>query len=142
MFLVPLSRSASPLARTFDRLFDERFFGLTDVAPAARGGALDVAETERDYTLTLDVPGVAKEDVKIAIEGKRVSVEAQARKDEQKKEGERVVYRERSVASFSRSVTLPAEVDEAASSARLDNGVLTLTLVKKQPAQARRITVN
>lgn len=143
MFLVPLTRSASPLARSFDRLFDDRFFRLSSpAAGAARSAALDVAETDRDYTVTLDVPGVAKDDVKISIEGKRVSVEAQVRQDTEKKDGERIVYRERSLASFSRSVTLPAEIDEAASSARMDNGVLTLTLAKKQPAQARRITVN
>jgi HSP20 family protein len=71
-----------------------------------------------------------------------VSIEAKARKQADKKDGERIVYRERSVASFSRAITLPAEVDEAASTAKLDNGVLTLTLAKKQPVQPRRITIN
>jgi HSP20 family protein len=140
MLLVPMSRSASPLARTFDRLFDDRLFALPD-AGAGRA-ALDVAESDTDYTVTLDVPGVAKDDVKISIEGKRVSIEAKARKQADKKDGERIVYRERSVASFSRAITLPAEVDEAASTAKLDNGVLTLTLAKKQPVQPRRITIN
>jgi HSP20 family protein len=140
MLLVPMTRSASPLARTFDRLFDDRLFALPD-AGAGRA-ALDVAESDTDYTVTLDVPGVAKDDVKISIEGKRVSIEAKARKQADKKDGERIVYRERSVASFSRAITLPAEVDEAASTAKLDNGVLTLTLAKKQPVQPRRITIN
>jgi HSP20 family protein len=144
MFLVPMTRSASPLARSFDRLFDDdfdRFFSLSESA-GARSAALDVAESERDYTVTLDVPGVAKDDVKISIDGKRVSIEAQQRKEADKKDGERIVYRERSVARFSRAVTLPAELDEATSTAKLENGVLTLTLAKKQPAQPRRITVN
>jgi HSP20 family protein len=140
MLLVPMTRSASPLARTLDRLFDDRLFALPD-AGAGRA-ALDVAESDTDYTVTLDVPGVAKDDVKISIEGKRVSIEAKARKQADKKDGERIVYRERSVASFSRAITLPAEVDEAASTAKLDNGVLTLTLAKKQPVQPRRITIN
>jgi HSP20 family protein len=140
MLLVPMTRSASPLARTFDRLFDDRLFALPE-AGAGRA-ALDVAESDTDYTVTLDVPGVAKDDVKISIEGKRVSIEAKARKQADKKDGERIVYRERSVASFSRAITLPAEVDEAASTAKLDNGVLTLTLAKKQPVQPRRITIN
>jgi HSP20 family protein len=135
-----MTRSASPLPRTFDRLFDDRLFALPD-AGAGRA-ALDVAESDTDYTVTLDVPGVAKDDVKISIEGKRVSIEAKARKQADKKDGERIVYRERSVASFSRAITLPAEVDEAASTAKLDNGVLTLTLAKKQPVQPRRITIN
>ena len=75
MFLVPVTRSASDLARSFDRLFVdgfERFF-----APAAQAGtgaripALDVSESERTYTVRLDLPGVAKDDVKVAIEGRR-----------------------------------------------------------------------
>ena len=84
MFLVPMSRNASDMARSFDRLFDDsfdRFF-----APAAQSGAdsprspaLDVSESETAYTVKLDLPGVAKEDVKVSIDGRRVSVEAQAR---------------------------------------------------------------
>ncbi len=147
MFLVPMSRNASDMARSFDRLFDDsfdRFF-----APAAQSGAdsprspaLDVSESEKAYTVKLDLPGVAKEDVKVSIDGRRVSVEAQARKEEEKKEGDRVVYRERSVSSFARSFTLAAEVDQAACNAKLDHGVLTLTLGKRNSPAVSRITVD
>lgn len=147
MFLVPMTRNASELARSFDRLFDdsfERFF-----APAAQSGngtprspALDVAESDSAYTVKLDLPGVAKDDVKVSIDGRRVSIEAQTRKDEEKKEGDRVVYRERSVSSFARSFTLAAEVDQAASTAKMDNGVLTLTLAKRNAPAAARLTVS
>ena len=146
MFLVPMTRNASELARSFDRLFDdsfERFF-----APAAQGGselarspALDVAESERAYTVKLDLPGVAKEDVKISIDGRRISVEAQTRKEDEKKDGDRIVYRERSMSSYARSFTVAAEVDEAESSAKLENGVLTLTLSKRSAPAAKRLTV-
>jgi HSP20 family protein len=141
-----MTRNSSELARSFDRLFDdsfERFFaptaqGGTDVA---RSPALDVSESDRAYTVKLDLPGVAKEDVKVSIDGRRVSVEAQTRKDEEKKEGDRVVYRERSMASFARSFTVAAEVDQAESTAKLENGVLTLTLTKRSAPQAKRLTV-
>ncbi len=146
MFLVPMTRNAE-LARSFDRLFDdtfERFF-----APAAQAGtdvarspALDVAESERAYTVKLDLPGVAKEDVKVSIDGRRISIEAQTRKEEEKKEGERVVYRERSVSSFARSFTVAAEVDQAESVAKMENGVLTLTLAKRGAAASAQLTVN
>jgi HSP20 family protein len=145
MFLVPLSRNASQLARSFDRLFDDSFDPF--FAPAAQDGklrspALDVSESERAYTVKLDLPGVAKDDVKIAIDGKRVSIEAQARQEEEKKEGDRVVYRERSLASFARSFSVAADVDQAESSAKLEHGVLTLTLTKRGTPAAARITVN
>ena len=146
MFIVPMTRCASDLARSFDRLFDdgfERFF-----APAAQGNsparspALDVAESERAYTVKLDLPGVAKEDVKVAIDGRRVSIEAQARKDDEKKEGDRIVYRERSVSSYARSFTVATEIDQAESGAKLENGVLTLTLAKRGAPASAQLTVN
>ena len=145
MFLVPLSRNASELSRSFERLFDDsfdRFFAPAAQGSSLRSPALDVSESERAYTVKLDLPGVAKEDVKIAIDGRRVSVEAQTRKDEEKKEGDRVVYRERSMASYARSFSVAADVDQAESSAKLENGVLTLTLAKRGTPAAARITVN
>jgi HSP20 family protein len=144
--MFPLTtKSSNDLTRSFERLFDdtfERFFG---VVPRTEGGArtplLDVAESDKAYTVKLDLPGVEKSDVKVHIDGRRVSVEAESKKDEEKKEGDRVVYRERSVSSYARSFTLPQDVNEAESSAKLEHGVLTLTLAKKQAAPASRITV-
>ena len=144
MFLVPMTRNASELARSFDRLFDDGFdrFFAPSAAGAQRSPALDVAESDRAYTVKLDLPGVVKEDVKVSIDGRRVSVEAQARKDEEKKEGDRIVYRERSLASYARSFTVAAEIDQAESGAKLENGVLTLTLAKRGAPASAQITVN
>ena len=146
MFLVPMTRSATDLARNFDRLFDDgfqRFFAPSAQGnSAARSPALDVSESERAYTVKLDMPGVAKEDVKVSIDGRRVSIEAQVRKDEEKKEGDRVVYRERSLSSYARGFTVASEVDQAESSAKLENGVLTLTLAKRGAPASTRIAVN
>jgi len=144
MFLVPMTRNASELARSFDRLFDDSFdrFFAPSTPGAQRSPALDVAESDRAYTVKLDLPGVAKEDVKVAIDGRRVSVEAQSRKDEEKKEGDRVVYRERSLASYARSFSVAVDIDQAESGAKLENGVLTLTLAKRGAPASAQITVN
>ena len=144
MFLVPMTRHSADLARSFDRLFDEGLFGVPNraEAPATRSPALDVAETERAYTVRLDLPGVAKEDVKIAIEGRRVNVEATTVRSDEKKDGERVLYAERSVASYARSFSLPVDVDQAESSARMEHGVLTLELAKRGATKATQLTVN
>jgi HSP20 family protein len=136
MFLVPVARSSSsPLARSIDRLFD-------DGALSQRSPRLDVAETDGQYTVSIDLPGVAKDDVKITIDGRRVDVSAQSKHEQTKKDGERVIYRERSASRFARSFTLPEEVDQDASQAKLDNGVLSLTLAKKRAAASRHLTVN
>jgi HSP20 family protein len=146
MFIVPVSRRAAVRARHFDRLFDDAFGHIfaqpaADAAPVRRP-AIDVAESDAAYIVTLDVPGVSREDVKVSIDGRSVSIVAEARAEapaaaegaEAPKQGERVILRERAVASFARSFTLQSEIDQASSQARLDNGVLTLTLAKRSPA--------
>jgi HSP20 family protein len=141
MFLVPVNRRSAELSRLFDDTFD-RFFNGNTASPESLSPALDVTESPQAWTVKLDLPGVAKEDVKIAIDGRAVSVEAQVRKDDERKEGDRVVYRERTVSRYARSFTLPAEVDQAESGAKLDHGVLTLTLSKRRASQASQITVS
>lgn len=125
MFIVPLPRT-SALASAY--LFN---------TPARRSPALDVAETDTAYTVTLDLPGIAKEDVKVSIDGRRVDIEAQTAQSEERKDSERIVYRERAASRYARSFTLPVELDEAQSSAKLENGVLSLTLTKRRPAVSR-----
>jgi len=88
------------------------------------------------------MPGVAKDDIKVSVEGRKVSLQAQSQRSDEKKDGERVLYRERSAASYARSFTLPVEVDQAESGARLEDGVLTLTLPKRHVRAAAQITVN
>ena len=53
-----------------------------------------------------------------------------------------MIYRERSAPNYARTVVLPAEVDQAASQARFENGVLTLTLAKRVPAGATQFSIN
>jgi HSP20 family protein len=157
MFIFPVSRRAAPSVRVFDRLFDDafdRFFTapVHDDAPAVRRPSLDVSETETQYVVTLDVPGVTREDVQVSVDGRKVSIGAEAKTPAPKDEAasadaapaapaERVILRERTVASYARSFTLPAEIDQGASQARLENGVLTLTLAKRN-ASVARLTVN
>jgi HSP20 family protein len=148
MFLVPLTRNANEISRSFDKLFDDgffdRFFAPATAAgePGTRSPALDVAETDREYTVTLDMPGITKDDVQVAIDGRRVSIEARTRTEEEKKDGDRLIYRERASTRYARSFTLPQEVDQTASSAKLDHGVLKLTLAKRSATAAARLQVN
>ena len=148
MFLVPVSRYANQDTRQLSRLFDdtlERFFGPVNTASesvSSRSPALDVAETERAYTVKLEVPGVTKDDVKVSVEGRQVTVQASTQRVEEKKEGERLVYRERATASYARTFTLPVEVDQVEAGAKLEHGVLTLTLPKRSARSAAQIAVN
>jgi len=139
MFLVPLTRRTSDWVRSFDRSLGRLF---VDEATLPRSPALDIAESEQAYTVTLDLPGVPKDDVKVSIEGRRVQIKAQAGKADEHKQGDRVLYRERTESSYARSFVLPAELDQERSTAKLDNGVLRLGLAKRRSASTTRIAIN
>src|SRR6478736_2831567 len=167
MFVLPLSRPASLVRRTavtpsfggsaIDRLFDEsfdRFFGGSTAGADTRTPAMDVSESDAAYTLVFDVPGTTREQLKVSVEGKRVvlgtaavAVEAAAPAEGKEapvadsKPADRVLYRERPAAAYARTVVLPAEVDQAQSQAKFENGVLTLTLAKKVPAGATQLSI-
>lgn len=148
MFIVPVTRESRQLSRLFDETLD-RFFGAAgtsitgaDAAAGPRSPALDVVESERGYTVNLEVPGVAKEDVKVSIDGRRVNVQAQSARGDEQRDGERIVYRERAVTSYARSFTLPVEVEQAEAGAKLEHGVLTLTLPKRGARNAATLTIN
>lgn len=102
---------------------------------------MDVKEDEKGYAVHADIPGVKKEDIHVTIDGNTVSISAEVKKTSEKKEGEKVLRSERYFGRVSRSFALEHEVDEAASTARYQDGVLELRLPKKAAAAARRLSV-
>jgi len=102
---------------------------------------LDVSEHEKAFEVQAELPGVKKEDVKVAIDGQRVTIEGECQQANEQREGEQLVYSERSTRRYQRSFTLPSEVDDAGAEAKLENGVLMLTLPKKQGGAAKRLTI-
>ncbi len=125
MFFAPVvrTRAHSPAFRSFDRSF-ERF--VNDAFFTNGNGGFNVEQDDKAWTITLDVPGVAKEDVSINIEGTIVRIETRAEAKRQ----------------FKAAYELPQDIDAEASAAKLENGILTLTLAKRQPvSNARQIEV-
>lgn len=132
------------LAR-FDPFGDDFFKGFSlqpvfqrmEIDPQMR---LDVSEDDKVYTVKAEIPGVTKEDIKVSIDGNRVSISAEVKKEREEKDGEekdgegkegsKVIRRERYFGSVSRSFTLAQDVDEGSAQARYDSGVLVLTLPK------------
>jgi HSP20 family protein len=103
---------------------------------------MDISESDAAYTVTLDVPGLTREQLKVSVEGKRVSIDAEDVAEAAPQEGVSRLYSERSTRRYARSFTLPAEVDQDSSQAKLEHGVLTLTLAKKVANGARQISIN
>ena len=99
----------------------------------------DVWETEDALAVAMEVPGVAREAVQIELKDDVLRVEA--RVDAAKYEGLEPVYAEYGVGHWARAFALPERVDRERIEARLEDGVLTLTLPKAAEARPRRIPV-
>jgi len=126
MFFAPVvrTRATAPTHRSFDRSFErfvnDAFFGN------GLGQGFALTQDDKAWTVTLDVPGIAREDLSINIEGAVVRIETKAEARRQ----------------YKAAYELPQEIDVEATSAKLENGVLTLALAKKQPVStARQIEV-
>ncbi len=93
---------------------------------------IDVTETENAYFVKADVPGMQKEDVKVAIEGNQVSISAEGKRDMGQQQGETTLRTERPTGRQMRTFVLPQEVDDTQAEAKYVDGVLELVLPKKQ----------
>ena len=127
-----------------DTAMDDLFRGFFRPVRAEREAVsikLDVAEKEGAYVVKAEIPGVSKDDIQVSIEGNQVTIGAEVKRESEKKEGERVLHSERYYGSAFRSFTLPSELDEEASTAKYENGVLELTLAKKPAVAGRKLTI-
>lgn len=113
-------------------------FDLTAQSPGMR---IDVKEDADNYIVHAELPGIAKEDINVDIDGQTVSISAERKQEKEVKEGERVLRTERYFGKVSRSFQLGQDIDESRASARFADGVLELTLPKKTPVQAKRLTI-
>lgn len=110
--------------------------------PAVARARMDVIDKGSAYEVVVDLPGVRKEDINVAIEGAWITVTAETKREHEAKNGEKLLHSERYAARYARSFELPSEVTESGADARFDNGVLTLTLPKREPNAAKRLTVH
>jgi HSP20 family protein len=140
------TRRADLVGTLFDEFFNDFFNRPNALAnrsnQAVARARLDVIEKGDKYQIVVDLPGVKKDDIQVQVEGARVTITAETKIENEQKEGERVLYSERSATSYGRSFELPVEVTEEGAEARFDNGVLALTLPKRQAVLAKRITVS
>src|SRR5688572_17229660 len=116
--------------REMDRLFDESFRGTQE--PSSRGNFMlspkvDVSQNDDGWEITAELPGVAREDIDLRLDGDLLTITGEKR-DERKDDKNRFV--ERSYGSFTRSFQLPFAPDPGKIEADCDNGVLTIKLPK------------
>lgn len=146
MRIMKVAPSVAPL-KEFDRFFD-RFLhpaAWTPTVPraAAEGlwePVLDFSETPKEYVVRMEIPGVARDDLDVNLDGNLLTIggKRELRKEEK---GEDFLWEERIEGRFARTLRLPGVVQEAKIEALYNDGILTVRLPKMEPAMKSKIAI-
>lgn len=131
----PLFNTSSDMNQELEKFFDI-FSKADNFAPAC-----EVLDEEKSYLISLDVPGIRKEDIDLEFKDNHLIVTGE-RKDLGKKERENILRSERRYGRFSRVFSLPQNLDTDSIEATYENGVLNIHLPKEAKSQPRKIQIN
>jgi HSP20 family protein len=137
-----LNTIQNEMNRLFNTFFDAPATPGNGPAPQRRWiPAMDLVETDEDFVLRADLPGLSEEDVNIELEDNVLTISGERKAEhEVRKEG---YYRvERAHGSFSRSLTLPEGVDPERVRASFDRGVLEVKIPKPEQRKPRKVTIS
>ncbi len=135
----PVRTVRDPFHMARELLSWDPFFGGRPAT--AFSPAFEVKETADSFVLKADLPGVAEADLDIGVHNNVLTVSG-SRSAEERKDGESYALYERQFGSFTRSFSLPDMADGEKIEAKLENGVLTLTIGKKAEARPRKIALS
>ncbi len=136
-----------PATRDFDRVFD-RFFRtplFPEMIPARTlealwEPALDLSENDREFLVRLEVPGFHKENLDVKFERDLLTITGH-REIRNEVKDEEFLWKEREEGQFTRTLRIPAPVDEAKLEANYENGILMVKLPKLAPAPKAKIAI-
>jgi HSP20 family protein len=132
MSLVRFSKNYPSL---FDRFFDDDLFNWSSRNFSNTNTTLpsvNIRESEKEFEVEVAAPGLEKNDFKIELNRDLLRVSSEKKIENETKDGQRFTCREFSYQSFSRSFSLPNIADNEKISARYENGILTITIPKKE----------
>jgi len=128
----------------FDRLLDQlakgTFFAPAPVLETRWMPTVDFSETEKEFIARLEVPGIARDDLEVNVEGRMLTISGH-RTFEKEEKGEEFFWRERERGRFVRTVQLPAAVDYTKVAAMCQDGVLTVRMPKAEPTVRSRVQI-
>lgn len=126
--------------KEFDRLVSNLFGDAGINSGSAWVPSVDLRETDEQYTLAADLPGLKKDEIEISLVDDVVTIKGE-RKQEQEQNASGWHVFERNYGTFQRSFRLPRGVDAEKVNAKFENGVLTVTLPKPEQARKKQIEV-
>ncbi|MFA7118580.1 MAG: Hsp20/alpha crystallin family protein [Sphaerochaetaceae bacterium] len=128
-----------PMVNDFESMFNDMMTGF-GLGPSSVP-AVDIQENDKDYVIEAELPGYKENEVEVNVEKHVLRLSSVKQSQKEEKDAKKYLMRERCYQSFSRSFSLPEDVDESAIEGKFANGVLTVTLPKKELAQPKRITI-
>jgi len=143
-FVTPFVASrglASELWRDMDKMFND-FTVALPTTEESYAVASEVVEADEHFILSLDMPGLKKEDIKIELHGNTLTVSGERKRErENTDQTQNVIRAEKFFGAFKRSYTLPVSIEDTKIVAHYKDGVLEVFLPKAQSAQPRKIEV-
>lgn len=125
----------------FESVFPNRRGNEEKPASAVWSPRMDVTETDDAYHLSIDLPGLSKDDLSITVDDNRLMMRGE-RQEERRTDDENVVRRERTFGQFYRTLRLPTSVNEENISATFDDGVLSVDLPKTKKSTSKEIAIS
>ena len=129
--------------REFDQMLG-RFFGSQQDASGQRLApyGVDIREDADHFYVEAELPGFKKDEIDITLENQTLTIAAQRGEENRRESKGELLLHERRYSRFQRSFTLPPTVNEGSVNARLADGILTITLNKREESKPRRIQVS
>ena len=138
---VELNSIQSEMNRLFNSLFDTPVRASTGDTARRWIPAMDLVESEDNYVLHADLPGLSEQDINIELESGVLTISGERRSEQrQEKNGYRRI--ERAYGNFSRSLTLPDGVNADAVEASFDKGVLEVRIPKPEQIKPRKVSIS
>ena len=129
------------IGRRFSDVMDEFFNDAVATRKSTFTPRIDISETEHQFLIDVEVPGMEKEDIHVDLENRTLTISGERTREEEEKTKQ--VHRiERHYGSFSRSFTLPDNIDEKSVEASYNNGILHIVIGKKDELLKKKIQIS
>lgn len=134
------------IRREMDRFFDDIVPFSRRLGKEVRGGEMwapdmDVSETEKEYAISVDLPGMSKDDIEVSYKDNRLTISGE-RQHEEKEEKKDFLRKERYYGSFTRSLTLPSACKDDEIKAKFKDGVLKVNIPKAEVKKPKNVPID
>lgn len=129
------------MSKNFSDIMDEFFNDVINTNRDSFVPGIDISETDNQFLISAELPGMSKEDIDISLDNGRLSISGE-RKFEKEEEGKTFHRVETRYGSFNRSFQLPDNVDEESINAKYENGLLNITIDKAEDKVKKKIEIS